>query len=64
MSDSQRGQGQPKGLPAWTATRTAKEGARKKTRTTYSCLNCHRRKVKVSESQHTRPDCSLTGFEV
>ncbi|KAH3435511.1 hypothetical protein KXW39_001909 [Aspergillus fumigatus] len=46
MSDSQRGQGQPKGLPAWTATRTAKEGARKKTRTTYSCLNCHRRKVK------------------
>ncbi|KAM0119436.1 hypothetical protein ACP6JC_003949 [Aspergillus fumigatus] len=37
MSDSQRGQGQPKGLPAWTATRTAKEGARKKTRTTYSC---------------------------
>ncbi|PKX89829.1 Zn(II)2Cys6 transcription factor [Aspergillus novofumigatus IBT 16806] len=44
MSDSQSNQ--QKGLPASTATPTAKAGARKKTRPTYSCLNCHKRKVK------------------
>ncbi|GFF50637.1 hypothetical protein IFM58399_08861 [Aspergillus lentulus] len=44
MSDSQSDQ--QKGLPASTATPTAKAGARKKSRPTYSCLNCHKRKVK------------------
>ncbi|GIJ84814.1 hypothetical protein Asppvi_003665 [Aspergillus pseudoviridinutans] len=42
MSESQSDQ--QKNLPASTAT--AKAGARKKTRPTYSCLNCHKRKVK------------------
>jgi hypothetical protein len=45
MSDSQNDQ--QKGLPDSTATPTAKAGTRKKTRPTYSCLNCHKRKVKV-----------------
>ncbi|GFF34961.1 uncharacterized protein AN5342 [Aspergillus udagawae] len=42
MSESQSDP--QKGLPASAAT--AKAGARKKTRPTYSCLNCHKRKVK------------------
>ncbi|RHZ57463.1 Zn(II)2Cys6 transcription factor [Aspergillus thermomutatus] len=45
MNDSQSDQLKT-GLPA--STGTAKAGTRKKIRPTYSCLNCHKRKVKVS----------------
>lgn len=40
----------------------AKSGARKKIRPTYSCLNCHKRKVKVGQPAHP-PDSIHSGQE-